>query len=80
MIEMSLTLPLQNFKGAINKKVIVKLKNGNEYHGVLKTFDQFMNLTLENASEYVEGELSTKYGGTLFLRGNNILYVRLEVA
>jgi small nuclear ribonucleoprotein (snRNP)-like protein len=31
----------------LNKKVRIVLRNGNEYRGVLRGFDEFMNLTLE---------------------------------
>lgn len=61
----------------IDKTVIVKLKWGNalEYKGTLVAFDGYMNLQLQSAEEWVNGECRGNIGETL-VRCNNVLYVR----
>jgi len=56
------------------QQVFVKLKNGMEMSGVLKAFDQHMNLVLDEASELENDEVKAKIG-TVIVRGDNILYV-----
>ena len=59
----------------IDKQVIVKLKWGMEYKGVLIAFDGYMNLQLLNTEEWVNGECRGNIGEAL-IRCNNVLYVR----
>ncbi len=39
----------------VNRKVIVRLKWGIEYHGKLASFDKYMNVQLLESEEYMEG-------------------------
>ncbi len=64
--------PLDALNAARNKKVIVELKNGRQYTGVLKAFDIHINTVLDEAEERVDGEVARKLG-TVFLRGDTIL-------
>lgn len=57
----------------------VVLKNGFEYKGKMIKVDGHMNILLEGATEYKEGEMMTNYGNVL-LRGNNVLYIILDTA
>lgn len=59
------------------KRVIVKLKWGQEYRGVLMSFDSYMNLQLGNTEEFEGGEFTGELGEVL-IRCNNVLYVRAE--
>jgi len=59
----------------VGQDTLVKLKWGLEYRGKLKTFDDYMNLELQDSSEYVHGEFKQKLG-SIFIRCNNVLYVR----
>ena len=43
--------PLDALNKARNKKVIVELKNGSQYIGVLKAFDIHINTVLNDAEE-----------------------------
>ncbi|CDJ66634.1 small nuclear ribonucleoprotein F, putative [Eimeria necatrix] len=54
---------------------MVKLKWGMEYKGYLKSFDDYMNLQLQNSEEWVEGNFKGSLGEVL-IRCNNVLYVR----
>ncbi|KAF8820634.1 putative U6 snRna-associated Sm family protein LSm6, partial [Cardiosporidium cionae] len=57
------------------KQIIVKLKWGLEYKGELKSFDQYMNLQLVNSEEYLGGRFKGNLG-EIFIRCNNVLYIR----
>ncbi|KAI9479589.1 U6 snRNA-associated Sm-like protein LSm6 [Zychaea mexicana] len=61
----------------LNQHVLVKLNSGINYRGVLACLDGYMNIALENTEEYVDGELTNRYGDT-FIRGNNVLYISAE--
>jgi small nuclear ribonucleoprotein F len=64
---------LNNLTG---QSVIVKLKWGMEYKGILMAIDSYMNLQLADAEEYTsEGELSGNLGEVL-IRCNNVMYIR----
>lgn len=66
--------PLDTLNNARNKKVIVELKNGKQFTGVLKAFDIHINTVLDDAEEKVEGETTRKLG-TVFLRGDTIILI-----
>eukprot|EP01040_Poterioochromonas_malhamensis_P003636 gene3637-3886_t len=57
------------------QEVIVKLKWGMEYKGVLVAVDDYMNLQLARTEEFVDGELAGSLGEVL-IRCNNVLYIR----
>jgi len=63
---------LQLLKG---KKVIVKLKWGHEYKGILLSSDKYMNVQLLNTEEWFKGECKGVLGEIL-IRCNNVLYIR----
>ncbi len=68
--------PLQTLEKSIGKNITVTLKSNQSYTGRLKITDQYMNLVLENCSEMEDGKITKRYGRA-FLRGNNILYIKL---
>ncbi|MBM1154577.1 hypothetical protein DRN94_001715 [archaeon] len=70
------TKPLRVLQRYLNTEVIVRLKSGTEYRGVMVHMDSFMNMVLKNAIEVQRGEPVINYG-TLILRGNNVLYIQL---
>jgi small nuclear ribonucleoprotein (snRNP)-like protein len=43
--------------------------------GVLACLDGFMNIAMEQAEEYVGGQLKSQYADA-FIRGNNVLFIR----
>lgn len=71
--------PLKSLKTAMNKVVLVKLKNGSEYIGRLEQSDGTMNLVLRDCIETKEGasDLVAKYGRVL-IRGSNILFISVD--
>ena len=67
--------PLKILHGSLNNRVIVELRSGRAYHGVLDGYDvPHMNLVLKNADEMNHGE-SVKKHNTVIVRGDNIIYV-----
>jgi small nuclear ribonucleoprotein F len=57
------------------KSVMVKLKWGQSYKGILISVDSYMNMQLEETEEFIDGNLMGKMGEVL-IRCNNILYVK----
>jgi len=69
--------PFRVLSKALNNKVLVKLKDGSEYVGILHRYDTTMNLVLLDAEEVREGRMDppiAKYG-KIMIRGSNILYI-----
>jgi len=71
--------PLNVLTRQLNAYVGIILKNGLEYRGTMIYCDNFMNIILDGAAEYYDGELIANYGQAL-VRGNNILYVALDAS
>jgi len=57
---METSRPLDALNNARNKKVIVELKNGKQYFGILKAFDIHINAVLDEAEERIDGETKRK--------------------
>lgn len=71
---MELERPLDALSIARGKRVIVELKNQKQIIGTLRAFDIHINTVVENAEEYVEGQLKRKLG-TIFIRGDTIILI-----
>jgi len=69
--------PLDTLNSAKGKRIMIELKNGKQYLGVLKSFDIHINVVLHEAEEHVNGELKRKIG-TVFLRGDTIILISPE--
>ncbi|HLD05754.1 MAG TPA: LSM domain-containing protein [Candidatus Nanoarchaeia archaeon] len=63
--------PLDALNKSRNKRVIVELKNGRQYVGLLKAFDIHINIVLDEAEERIDNEVKRKLG-TVFIRGDTI--------
>jgi len=67
--------PLKILHESLNNRVIVELRSGRAFHGVLDGYDvPHMNLVLKNADEMKNGESVEKHN-TVIVRGDNIIYV-----
>ncbi|MBU1976167.1 MAG: small nuclear ribonucleoprotein [Nanoarchaeota archaeon] len=66
--------PLDALNRARNKRVLLELKNGTTYVGLLKAFDIHINIVLEEAEEIKDGETKRKLG-VLFVRGDTITII-----
>ena len=69
--------PLTTLQKNTNKSVIVRLKNDVEYKGKIVNVDSYMNLIMSDAEEVKDGKTVEKYG-RIILRGNNVLFIKLE--
>ena len=68
------TRPLDALNRAKDKKVIVELKNGHQFIGILRAFDIHINVVLDDTEEREEGEVKRKLG-TVFIRGDTIILI-----
>ncbi|MCD6434193.1 MAG: small nuclear ribonucleoprotein [Candidatus Diapherotrites archaeon] len=66
--------PFDLLTEAIGKEVLIILKDSVAIRGKLKSFDVHMNISLEEAVELKDGEISKRYG-TVIIRGDNILLI-----
>jgi small nuclear ribonucleoprotein len=64
-------------QGSLNKDILLKLKGKRTIKGKLKSFDQYMNLTLGNASEVFE-ENKIQELGEIFIKGENIVIIATD--
>ena len=58
---------------SLNTMVLVKLKGGREIRGILRSFDQHLNLVLDDAEEMRESK--TRKLGTIIIRGDNVVLI-----
>jgi U6 snRNA-associated Sm-like protein LSm6 len=70
--------PTDFLKSVLGKPVVVKLNSGVDYRGILACLDGFMNIAMEQAEEYQDGQLKQRYGDC-FIRGNNVFYISTTV-
>jgi len=71
--------PLNILQGAQNSQILLRLKDGTEYKGLLKEIDAYMNMILENATEIMDGSPVAKYN-EIFIRGNNLLFIKPDAS
>jgi len=64
--------PIDALDKAKGKKILVKLKNGDEISGVLRALDLHLNLWLDEA-DVQKGDAKVRLG-TLLVRGDTIVY------
>ncbi|MFQ5969276.1 MAG: LSM domain-containing protein [Nitrososphaerales archaeon] len=69
--------PLTTLQRAVNSKVSVRLKSEYEYKGKMSNVDSYMNLILIDAEEFNGGSHLANYGKVV-IRGNNVLFIKLE--
>lgn len=72
MVDMSETAT-KIFEQSLNELVLVELKGGRGVRGKLFSFDQHMNLVLEDAEEISSNQ--GKKLGTIIVRGDNVVLV-----
>jgi small nuclear ribonucleoprotein len=69
--------PLTTLQKSTKKTVTVRLKNEVEYKGKMDNVDSYMNLIMTVAEELQQGKVLANYGRVI-VRGNNVLFIRLE--
>jgi len=71
--------PLNILQSAQNSQILLRLKDGTEYKGLLKEIDAYMNMILENCTELMDGSPVAKYN-EIFIRGNNLLFIKPDAS
>jgi small nuclear ribonucleoprotein len=66
--------PFDILNSSLNNTVVIGLKGGVEFRGVMVAYDVHMNIVLENAEQMVNGEVKRGMG-TILLRGDSVIYV-----
>ncbi len=69
--------PLDALHQSRGKRVIITLKNGKQYIGILRAFDIHINIVLDNAEERENNQVVRKIG-TVFIRGDAIVVISPE--
>lgn len=64
--------PIDALDRAKGKKIMVKLKNGEEITGILKALDLHLNLWIDEAE--IHKSENTVRVGTVLVRGDTIVY------
>jgi|TARA_B100000929_G_C15356709_1_gene369533 small nuclear ribonucleoprotein len=77
MSETTSKRPLTVLQKNTKKYVTVRLKNDVEYKGMMDNVDSYMNLIMSDAEELNGGKTVEKFGRAI-LRGNNVLFIKLE--
>ncbi|KAI0033156.1 Sm-like ribonucleoprotein [Vararia minispora EC-137] len=59
----------------VDRKMLVILRDGRKLHGVLRSYDQFANLVLEDTVEriYSGNTFAEKWCGLFLIRGENVV-------
>lgn len=71
--------PASPLMDLIGKPVIVVLKVGVEYRGILKTCDAQMNLKLLEVQEWKDGKMTAEFGNTE-IKKEEMLSMRVEIS
>jgi len=66
--------PFDVLNASLNNTVIVGLKGGVEFRGVMAAYDVHMNIVLDKAEQIVNGEVKRGVG-TILLRGDSVTYI-----
>ena len=66
--------PFDILNSSLNNTVIVCLKGGVEFRGLMVAYDVHMNIVLENAEQLANGEVKRGVG-TILLRGDSVTYI-----
>jgi len=66
--------PLSLLNQRINSNVMVELKGGRGYRGILEGFDPHMNLVLRAAEETQDNQSQRKMDLAI-VRGDNVIYI-----
>lgn len=72
-----MVLPLDLLEKSVNKKLVLRLKDGKIIEGKLTSLDMYMNMGLEDVSvkEATGEERGMK---SIILRGSNVVSISLE--
>lgn len=66
--------PFDVLNSSLNNTVIIGLKGGVEFRGLMVAYDVHMNIVLEKAEQIVNGEVKRGVG-TVLLRGDSVVFL-----
>jgi small nuclear ribonucleoprotein len=76
--------PIDYLKDSINKVILIKVKRNRLFRAKLKSFDEHLNLYIENAQQIFEfqdedGNIREEHEdlGSIVIRGDNIIFINL---
>lgn len=72
-----MVLPLDLLEKSVNKKMILRLKDGKIIEGKLTSLDTYMNMGLEDVS-VKEATGEERRMNSIILRGSNVVSISLE--
>ena len=61
-----------DLKKYMDKRLDIRLNASRRVIGILRGYDQFMNIVLEDAQEFVSKEVKNPIG-TVMIRGNSVI-------
>jgi small nuclear ribonucleoprotein G len=68
------TAPIPDLKRYLDKRLYLVLNGGRKVVGILRGFDPFMNMVMEEVIEHVS-ETEKNQIGSVVIRGNSIIVV-----
>ncbi|MFX1377160.1 MAG: LSM domain-containing protein [Promethearchaeota archaeon] len=76
--------PIDYLKDSINKVILIKVKRNRLFRALLKSFDEHLNLYIEDAQQIFEyqdeeGNIREEHEilGDIVIRGDNIIFINL---
>ena len=76
--------PIDYLKDSINQIILIKVKRNRLFRGILRGFDEHLNLFLEGTSQIFEyqdedGNIREEHEdlGYIVVRGDNVIFVNL---
>lgn len=66
--------PFDILNNCLNNTVIIGMKGGSEFRGVMVAYDVHMNIVLEKAEQIINGEVKRGIG-TILLRGDSVTFI-----
>jgi small nuclear ribonucleoprotein len=70
---MSADMAIKVLDESLGKIVLIKLKGGKTFKGILEGFDQHMNIVIKESEELDEEK--PKELGTIIVRGDNVVII-----
>jgi len=67
--------PLDILNQALKSPVIVRIRGGREFRGILEGYDLHMNLVLSGANELKSATSVKDFSGEIMVRGDNVVYI-----
>ena len=77
--------PIEELRKSLNKVILIKIKKNRLFRGELKSFDQHLNLLIDDCTQIYEienedGELIEEREdlGSILIRGDNVIFIEFS--